>query len=478
MKRAPAQLLAILLLEVSVVSADTILPPHAIEFADESISFDAGGGTRMREETSHNVPGNPGGGPEVAKRVARVPGTHLLRFESQIWARADAGPYTFYGRLANRMINHFRSNGIRQAERVWQMPDEIVLDNLYLEGRSLFDGFLDYRFGRQDMAEGYKSVFGLDQVLVDPTPSDFGRSYSADMARLMLYPVDDAKLDLFGIYNANENPIAWGRQRVYKRSLNNLTPGDGPDQWGGGAIWHATAFTKDFPYKLYALYKQDQPYRRGNVKVVTKQVSTVGTQLKPNITDSLSLELEGAGQTGRRKGWGAAGGWMGVAGFDYHPELTKKAKTYVNFSAQYLSGDKDKTFGHNDTGWDPLWARYTRDGEVFARGTHAQTVYWSNMLFLRTILGAKFGPRHDVSVSSGPIWTAQEDGVGGGDGDFKGVLSRARYNFPVKLRPKNAQALERLEICGTFLVELFNPGSYYESTKPALYARWQLEFRF
>ena len=154
MRCAPAHLLAILLLEVSVVRADTVLPPYAFEFAGESIRFDAGGGTRMREEASRNVPGNPGGGPEIAKRVARVPGTHLLRFESQIWARADAGPYTFYGRLANRMINHFRSNGIRQAERAWQMPDEIILDNLYLEGRSLFDGFLDYRFGRQDMAEG------------------------------------------------------------------------------------------------------------------------------------------------------------------------------------------------------------------------------------------------------------------------------------------------------------------------------------
>jgi len=88
------------------------------------------------------------------------------------------------------------------------------------------------------------------------------------------------------------------------------------------------------------------------------------------------------------------------------------------------------------------------------------------------------GPRHSVILFSGPIWSMANDGVGGGDGAFKGVLSRVRYNFPILLRPKNARGIKRFEVYGNLVCEAFNPGSYYESSKPALYARWQLEFRF
>ena len=318
----PAILFAALLACAAASATET-------EEEDGIVSFDAGAKHRMRHETSHDVPGNPGGGPDVNRRVERVKGSHLMRFDTFVWARADAGPFTLYSRLANSMREYFRTNGQRRDDRAWTSPDEIVLDNLYLEGCGLADGFLDFRFGRQDLSENGRSSFGLDRLLFDGTPADYSRTYYTDMARVTLHPAEDSALDIFSLYGTDSDPLSWGRQRTHGRSLNRLTSADeyGPDQWGGGAVWSAQAFGDALPYKVYAIHKRDSSYRRGAVHVPEKDVTTFGTLLLPRLTDDLSLELEGAGQAGRRKGWGEAGGWMGVAGFDWHPTLVEGVKT-------------------------------------------------------------------------------------------------------------------------------------------------------
>jgi hypothetical protein len=70
----------------------------------------------------------------------------------------------------------------------------------------------------------------------------------------------------------------------------------------------------------------------------------------------------------------------------------------------------------------------------------------------------------------------RRDGVGGGDGNFKGLLSQARFEFPILVADKKAG--ERLEISSHISGELFNPGDYYETDKPGWFARWQVDFRF
>ena len=37
---------------------------------------------------------------------------------------------------------------------------------------------------------------------------------------------------------------------------------------------------------------------------------------------------------------------------------------------------------------------------------------------------------------------------------------------------------DRIEVFGSACFELFNPGGYYASSKPAIYVRWLLNFRF
>ena len=84
--------------------------------------------------------------------------------------------------------------------------------------------------------------------------------------------------------------------------------------------------------------------------------------------------------------------------------------------------------------------------------------------------------RHSLNVTTGPIFAQAQDGLGGGDGHFKGVLTTARYTFPLRLPDKEKG--ERIEIFGHLHGEVFNPGDYYESDRAGWFLRWQVEFKF
>ena len=142
-----------------------------------------------------------------------------------------------------------------------------------------------------------------------------------------------------------------------------------------------------------------------------------------------------------------------------------------------MSGDKnaaEENGGHH--AWDPMWSRGVNDSESMLYGTHYGTAWWSNMAFLRLEGGFDFGRAHRLSLLSGPMFAMADDGLGGDGGHFKGYLNRVRYDFPLMLADKEKG--ERFEIVGQLLAELFNPGDYFETDKPAWFLRWQVEVRF
>lgn len=47
-----------------------------------------------------------------------------------------------------------------------------------------------------------------------------------------------------------------------------------------------------------------------------------------------------------------------------------------------------------------------------------------------------------------------------------------------RLAPKGASGFDRFEVFGHLVAELFNPGDYFDSSKPAYFVRWQFDFRF
>ncbi len=467
---------------VSLLSADEILED------DSSFNWSIGADLRVRQEFVNNVPGLPGSATAMmsSKRMAY---RNQLRFRPRVWFAAETGPFRLYARVADE-FREYPTLHTPRRERAYTFPDELFLDNLYLEGKglSLF-GFeaLDFRIGRQDMLEGH-SVFGLDRLIADGTASDGSRNFYSDMARVTLHVDETKKIDIFGVYDFGRNDIRWGNHQSRGRSLNNISASDSNDldEWGGGVIYSQTAFEGALPFKVYAIFKATtahtarKPVER---RVSAREITTFGALLNPKLSDTWDFEIEAAQQAGRIVDTGCfAGGTMAHVAANYHFDTFRAYRPTLSWATTYYSGDKDRTKeGRGDHTWDPVWGRYTQDSEMLVYGTLYENCWWANMIYTKLKFTMAFGPRHTLSVYSGPMFAAVQDGLGCVNNTgtfFKGILSAARYDFPLRLAPKGATGFDRVEIVAHVVGELFNPGGYYESDKPAYFLRWQVEFRF
>ena len=437
-----------------------------------ALTFDAGADLRIRQELVGNVAGMPGGGVQLPTR--RDDFTDHIRFRPRVWGEStlvteNAGVFRLYARVMDEFrwcIEPYRPSQV--------FPDEVVLDNLYLEGAGLFDGFLDFNIGRQDIY----GIYGLDHIFVDGTPGDGSRSVYADMARLTLNFTEVSKLDLFTIYNFDETDVRWGNDRSKHRSLTGFGGGAEPemDDWGFGAIW-GSDFGKALPYQLFVMQKNYDRFYRNDVKHPRNQRELVGFKLMPQLDEEWSLQLEGMSQVGANGRSDMQTGWSSYAGVNWKSATESSIRPFAKFGYHFMSGDDDaadEDGGHS--AWDPMWARGVNDSEILVYGSQYGFSWWSNMHFVKLTLGCEFGRCHGVYWATGPMFAAAQDGLGGGDGMLKGYYNQARYDFPILLADKSKG--ERFEVFGHLEAELINTGDYYESDKPMWFLRWQIEMRF
>ena len=143
-----------------------------------------------------------------------------------------------------------------------------------------------------------------------------------------------------------------------------------------------------------------------------------------------------------------------------------------------LSGDRDAaTQDGGRRAWDPMWYRGVDDSEMMLYGSTYGVGWWSNMYNLKVTTGVEFEKGHAVQLMAGPMFAQQKDGLGGGDGQYKGFLTQARYDFPLWSGDKGS-GLERFKVFGHVLLAWFNPGDYFDTDKPAYFVRWQIDFKF
>ena len=199
------------LASVFTAGAQTNTVPEVTVEPDSGLKADAGADIRVRQEIMHNVVGNPGSPNAMMPRAYKKDINHI-RFRPRVWGRLDYENFTLYARLVDEFREHVVENGVKRKYRSYNFPDEVALDNLYLEGRELFDGFLDFRLGRQDLFERGHSVFGLDRTLFDGAPYVGSRSAYADMAKFTFHTSDDSKLDAFAIYDNGRNMYRYGNR--------------------------------------------------------------------------------------------------------------------------------------------------------------------------------------------------------------------------------------------------------------------------
>ena len=440
-------------------------------WAQGDVDFDAGADLRIRQELMENVPGLPNGG--VLAPVRRGKFTNHMRFRPRVWGEVkfgseEVGQFRLYTRLTDECRwcpEPYKNN--------YTFPDELILDNLYLEGLGLFDEFLDFQIGRQDLY----GLYGLDHVFVDGTPGDGSRTTYAEMVRTTLHVTEASKLDLFAIYDFDDSDIRWGTDRGKHRSLSGLGGGAEPemDDWGFGAIW-GSSLGKALPYQLFVMQKNTDRFYRKDEKHPRTQRELFGAKLEPQLDEEWSLQFEGMSQVGANGCGDMLSGWSTYSGVNWKSARTGM-RPFGKFGYHFMSGDDDaaeEDGGHS--AWDPMWARGVNDSELFLYGTHYGAAWWSNMHYVKLTAGLDLGRRHAVVASTGPMFAAAQDGLGGSDGMFKGLLSQVRYDFPLWLADKEKG--ERFEVFGHFLAEFFNPGDYFETDKPSWFVRWQIDFKF
>ncbi len=461
--------------------------PVTEEPVDSGLEFNLGADLRIREEIMHNIPGLPGAPGAMMPRAYKKNINHM-RIRPRVWGQLDYEEFTLYGRLADEVREHFIENGVKRKRRSYNFPDEVVLDSLWFQGVGLFDGFFDFRIGRQDLFDGRHSTLGLDRIMIDGAPYVGSRSCYADMIRFTLHPTKTSKLDAFALYDNGRNIFRYGNRLSRGRPMNAIHPGDSPemDEWGGGLVWNDELFEKRLPYQLFVVHKHTEKYSSpSGARMPDKQITALGVHLMPQLTENVNFDFEGAKQFGSKSNGTQAGGWMGYAAVDFHRHVKSpdEFRPYTRLSAYYLSGDKHRTGeDDNDTAWDPMWARAPMDSELFQYGTLYGLGYWSNIIYPKWTIGADFGKMHRVSAYSGPMFASVQDHLGHADGSgdsmYKGWLTAARYDFPLRIAPKGASGWDRFTVFGHLVAEVFNPGDYYDSSRPSYFIRWEIVIRF
>lgn len=437
--------------------------------ANAEPGFDFGADFRIRQEIMYHVPGLPHGGRLLSAR--RGPYRNQMRFRPRVWGEFKASENW---RLYLRLADEFRWN-VRPRNHSSAFPDELVIDNLFIEAKDLFDGTLDIVAGRQDIY----NLYGLDHVFVDGTPGDGSRTVFSDVIRAAVKFGEDERLDFFVLHDWDENPLRWGTRRS-KRSLSGLGGGAEfeMDDWGWGGIWSGKA-ADWLPYQVFAMQKITESYHdRVGAKHPYTRREMLGVKLMPQLTDELSLQLEAMGQVGKNGDGDSLSGWSTYAGLNWKRAVESGPRPFASVGFHTMSGDKnaaDEDGGHH--AWDPMWARGVNDSELMLYGTHYGAAWWSNMMYLKLAGGVDIAPKHRVVVSTGPMFATVKDGMGGGEGAFKGLLSQVRYDFPLWTFGCTADG-RGLDMFGHVVAELMNPGDYFATDKPAWFLRWQVDFKF
>ena len=284
---------------VAALMSAIFLPCAAQEgvVAEESnnLSFDAGVDLRIRQEMMDNVPqmqngmiGRPG--------VPRGKMKNQVRFRPRVWAEVKAFENW---RLYMRLCDEFRW-GVVQPVHNLTWPGEVVVDNLFIEGKGLFDDNVDILFGRRDL---YR-LYGLSHIFVDGTSGDGSRTLYADMATVTWHVDEDTTFDVFALYNKDREYMRLGTRRShFGTQLSGFGGSDTEmDDWGWGAVWGSkvrdSGGVNVLDYQLIGMQKNTASFHRRGVKHPRRQVNMVGAKVVPHWTANLSTPLELYGQVG------------------------------------------------------------------------------------------------------------------------------------------------------------------------------------
>lgn len=341
----------------------------------------------------------------------------------------------------------FRVRGVTEP-RTYIKPDskqgymgELLLDNLSVS-LSPENSTLQALIGRQELSD-----LKVPWLLQDGTTIEGSRTTFFDAARLTCTSADE-KTSVHGIFlYQDERSDAWLPPVGMQPSLKYLSEQD----IVSGMLLIRNKSLENTTLEGLVIYKHE--FESDQSLGTTGDTVTIRPKVACKINDHWDFEAEAAGQFGRRGDHlgnnmrdVVASGALSQLQYHFRDELKNTAWVGV----EYLSGrGKDSETDH---GFDNLWGRYSRIGELMSYSTRldsGRAYDHSNML--SPIVGYSLDPIRDmrVSVDYRPMF-APENPYGGDknhseDGSFKGHLVRGRADYTFGKHAKAGMLFEALE---------------------------------
>lgn len=416
--------------------------------SNTNLAFKAGVDLRLRYDGTDNLPTSSRGESE---------GSDYARIRIRPWMLAQYEDFGLYLRIADEFRYYHRPASNSSKQR-W--PDVLFIDNLHFTAKNIWD-VLDLRVGRQDMA------FGAKRIISDGTGGDGSRSAYFDAIRLTWHADEKRSLDAFALYQSKKDwMLTLGKEHANGKDPQAYdTTGYWQDEFGAGLYWQDRT-NEYFGYDAYYVAKaefrnRNSKYRREGGRADTH---TMGLRLLPRLSDTVSGEIELAGQVGSHNL--LAG--QAYGGLTYAPKLTSKPK--ITGACWILSGDSDGERGEH--AWHAVFNRETGLGESIAP---MYTKYnYTNLVYPHIAFACSIGDFSSAKFQIGPMFTAvKEDDAG----SFCGTYAQIRYEIkPDKLFGIDLLRGGKIACQG----EYFGKGDYFgnDSDNPALFGRVEVAWNF
>ncbi|MEW6755257.1 MAG: hypothetical protein AB1505_30390 [Candidatus Latescibacterota bacterium] len=424
----------------------------------DAAAFTWGGDFRLRQCNIEDVHLRNGGNIQVLS---------FFRIKPALWGQySPSAKLALYLRVTDEMRKWVQPEN-RTGMYAYKYPDEVVVENLYVDLKGLAGGKLDLRLGRQNL------IYGTGKILLDGTPGDGSRTIYMDALRASYRASDRMTVDLLGIYNLAENPLVTGDE---ERNLTNLTLQDVDNEMnelGAGVYLKHKGLSDAYPFEAYYLFKQQAEYATAAGDRDAANLNTIGGRVMPKLGSTLAGNLELAYQLGSMGDVDLSGYMLDAKVTHSCPRLAAR-KGQASLGLYVLSGDDPDTQDKGEA-WNAPFARWPQYSELYIysyaadRGSVAD---WQNLLMPYVEIGANVGPAVNSTALLGYMRAMQDDGPG--DGQGRGLLFTLWNKFEVaKGMVRQSDALT-----GHFLIELAKPGDYYVAEATSMFLRWQLNYQF
>ena len=347
--------------------------------------------------------------------------------------------------------------------------DELIIENLYIDAKNIFQFPVDLRIGRQEL------LYGDGLLVADGTSSDRERTSYFNAVKSTLRFSKNNNVDLVYINDPKTDEFlpslrsGANTSSSYLHHKRILTTSD--EQ--GVIVYSRYRFENGLSLEPYYIYKREGSIAGG--RTASKPALAVHTFGTRSVYDNDMWKLSGefAGQTGE---YGDGKGRTGYGANVYVSRLLKDTMWQPEFELgyTYLSGDDAKT-GTNE-GWDPLFSRWNSWSKFYSSSFTTETginSYWTNLQMYRATTRLDFVPGTNLSISYNYLRANETTNITGSaasylsnSGKERGHLAQARLNFKLT---KNVD--------GYLAYEYFFPGDFYRLRSSQSILTWKLNFK-